>query len=136
MTALESFCMAIVDQLQRALVDFESVAIDDLERMEAVELDALAFGVIGLSDVNDVEIYNATESRLAGLRPSRVIGASYFDTIAPCMNNFLVALRFEQDPDLDEVIDYVLTLRMRPTKVKLRMLAKAGTARKYILIKR
>jgi hypothetical protein len=52
------------------------------------------------------------------------------------MNNFLVAQRFEEASEVDEVIDYVLTLRMRPTKVRLRMLQKPGVARKYILIKR
>ena len=104
--------------------------------MEAADRDALAFGVIGFSESTEVEIYNATESRLAGLRPERVIGKSYFTGVAPCMNNFLVSQRFEDEAELDEVIDYVLTLRMRPTKVKLRMLKQPGVARRYILIQR
>ncbi|MDN5546118.1 MAG: hypothetical protein L0H03_12685, partial [Rhodococcus sp. (in: high G+C Gram-positive bacteria)] len=51
-----------------------------------------------------------------------------------------VAQRFEDaaasGTELDEVIDYVLTLRMRPIKVKLRLLAGAASDIRYVLIKR
>jgi photoactive yellow protein len=128
--------MTTLDQIDPALIGFDSVSVDDLERMQAVDRDALAFGVIGFSESNEVEIYNATESKLAGLRPDRVIGESLFISVAPCMNNFLVAQRFEDEAELDEVIDYVFTLRMRPTKIKLRMLKQSGVARRYILVVR
>jgi hypothetical protein len=56
------------------------------------------------------------------------------------MNNFLVAQRYEdaaaQGEVLDEVIDYVLTLRMRPTKVRLRLLAAPGFSLRYVLVDR
>lgn len=56
------------------------------------------------------------------------------------MNNFLVAQRFEDSAasgtELDETLDYILTLRMRPIKVKLRLLAGAASALRYVLIKR
>ena len=38
------------------------------------------------------------------------------------MNNYLVAQRFIDEPEIDDTIDFVLTLRMRPTPVKLRLL--------------
>jgi len=52
------------------------------------------------------------------------------------MNNFMVAQRFEDEPELDATLPYVLTLRMRPTRVRLRLLATSGTTRRYILIER
>jgi hypothetical protein len=55
------------------------------------------------------------------------------------MNNFLVAQRFEDaqasGEALDLTVDYVLTLRMRPVKVKLRLLAGEGPTR-YVLVQR
>jgi hypothetical protein len=37
---------------------------------------------------------------------------------------------------LDTVIDYVLTLKMKPTPVRLRLLASASTPLRYILVER
>jgi hypothetical protein len=56
------------------------------------------------------------------------------------MNNFMVAQRFEDaardGSSLDATIDYVLTLRMRPIKVKLRLLAIPGAPLRYVLVLR
>ena len=56
------------------------------------------------------------------------------------MNNFMVAQRFDDaaanGSALDVTIDYVLTLRMRPTKVALRLLALPGQAMRYVLVHR
>jgi hypothetical protein len=69
-----------------------------------------------------------------------VVGHPLFTIVAPCMNNFLVAQRFADaaasGDELDEVVDYVLTLRMRPIKVKLRLLAGAASDLRYVLIQR
>jgi photoactive yellow protein len=117
-------------------IDFAASSYAQLAASSPAELDALPFGVIGFRPDTEVEIYNATESRLAGLSPDRVVGKPYFAIVAPCMNNFLVAQRFEDEDQLDDVIDYVLTLRMRPTKVRMRLLKQAGAAMRYILIQR
>jgi len=115
---------------------FEAVALDDLDAMGTGARDALPFGVVGFGADTIVQIYNATEARMSGLDPSTVVGVPFFDAVAQCMNNFMVAQRFEEDPDLDEIVPYVLTLRMRPTRVRLRLLAMAGVPRRYILIER
>jgi len=103
-------------------------------------LDDLAFGLIGFNAETVVTRYNAFESRAAGLTPQRVLGQPLFTLVAPCMNNFMVAQRFEDAAQsgtaLDETIDYVLTLRMRPVKVKLRLLAGAEPATRYVLVQR
>ncbi len=111
-----------------------------LEAMGDTELDALGFGAIGFHPDTVVCRYNAYESRAAGLSPSRVLGLPLFSVVAQCMNNFLVAQRFDDAAEagqpLDTTVDFVLTLRMRPTPVKLRLLATPGVERRYVLIQR
>ena len=106
----------------------------------AEALDRLEFGVIGFDAETVVTHYNAFESRAAGLSPQRVLGHPLFTLVAPCMNNFMVAQRFEDAAQagsaLDVTIDYVLTLRMRPVKVKLRLLAGMGHGTRYVLVQR
>ncbi len=115
---------------------FETVGLGDLEAMGDEERDALPFGVVGFGADTVVQVYNATEARMAGLDPSTVVGVPYFDAVAQCMHNFMVAQRFEDEPEIDDIIPYVLTLRMRPTRVRLRLLAARDIARRYILIER
>ncbi len=124
----------------------QSVSFDDervLEHLEEAtddELDALPFGVIGFDSQGVVRRYNAFESKAAGLSIQRVVGNDLFTVVAPCMNNYLVAQRFEDAADdgsrLDATIDYVLTLRMRPVKVKLRLLAPPGATTRYVVVHR
>ncbi len=46
--------------------------------MDPAGLDALPFGVVGLSPEGIVEVYNKTEADLAGLNPGDVIGSHFF----------------------------------------------------------
>ena len=115
---------------------FDEISLDTLSNANTSTLDELPFGVIGLSSEGLVEIYNATESKLAGLPPARVLGGNFFHNIAQCMNNFMVAQRFLDEPELDETIDFVLTLRMRPTPVKLRLLQGRSAKLHFVLILR
>ena len=111
-----------------------------LEHSDAEGLDALGFGVIGFDHDDRVQRYNAFESQAAGLRAQRVVGEDLFVAVAPCMNNFMVAQRFTdaraEGAPLDDTVNYVLTLRMRPTKVKLRLLYQPGAALAYVLVQR
>jgi photoactive yellow protein len=111
-----------------------------LMHLNAEQLDRLDFGVIGFGADTNVCKYNQTESDAAGLHAARVLGQPLFTNVAPCMNNFMVAQRFEDAKDegnaLDDTIDYVLTLRMRPVKVKLRLLAEPGSDQRYVLVQR
>ncbi len=115
---------------------FDTVTPDDLDTMSVAARDALPFGVVGFGADTIVQVYNATEARMSGLDPATVIGVPFFDAVAQCMNNFMVAQRFEDEPRIDDIVPYVLTLRMRPTKVRLRLLAEPGMPRRYILIER
>ena len=116
--------------------EFENVPITALEKLDAQGLDALPFGVIGFTSGAIVTTYNATESRNAGLSPQRVLGKHFFEEVAPCMNNFMVAQRFDDMVELDDIIPYVLTLRMRPTPVRLRLLKTPICATRFVLIER
>ncbi|QOL49060.1 PAS domain-containing protein [Massilia litorea] len=113
---------------------------DILDASSQEQLDTLDFGVIGFDADARVQRYNAFESQAAGLSPQRVIGEPLFTNVAPCLNNFMVAQRFEDAAfdaaELDDTIDYVLTLRMRPIKVKLRLLASAASGTRYVLVQR
>ena len=115
---------------------FADIRLADIDGLADQELDVLPFGVIGLSADCLVEIYNQTESRLAGLSGDTVIGSHFFLTTAQCMNNFMVAQRFEDEAELDAIIDFMLTFRMRPTPVRLRLLQCRAIQRRYILIER
>lgn len=111
-----------------------------LGRSDAAALDAVGFGVIGFDDDGRVRRYNAFEAQAAGLRAERVLGQDLFLAVAPCMNNFMVAQRFAdaraEGIPLDDTINYVLTLRMRPTKVRLRLLYLPGAALAHVLVQR
>jgi photoactive yellow protein len=111
-----------------------------LDALAPAALDGLDFGVIGFDAEAVVRRYNSRESNLASMTSERVLGEPLFTVVAPCMNNFLVAQRFEDAAAhgevLDEVIDYVLTLRMKPTKVRLRLLAAPGLSLRYVLVDR
>jgi photoactive yellow protein len=116
--------------------EFETIALPQLEGMPQAARDALPFGVVGFDDATVVHIYNATEARMSGLDPTSVMGVPFFDAVGQCMNNFMVAQRFEDETALDEIIPYVLTLRMRPTRVRLRLLADPAARYRYVLIER
>lgn len=122
-------------------ITFESPGMTlQLDRMDGTALDALDFGVIGFDHDSLVRRYNAFESQAAGLSAERVLDHDLFTVVAPCMNNFLVAQRFVEGREaavpLDDIINYVLTLRMRPTRVRLRLLYDPLATLSYVLVQR
>lgn len=118
------------------MYEFNEVSLATLISSTKVTLDNLPYGVIGLSSDGIVEIYNATEAELAGLPAEKVLGGNFFHNVAQCMNNFMVAQRFLDEPEIDTTIDFVLTLRMRPTPVKLRLLQSKTASLHFVLIHR
>jgi len=109
--------------------------IETLSTMDEAALDGLLFGVVGLDSDNVVELYNAYEERYSGLPRGIVVGRHFFSDVAPCMNNYLVAERLAE-AQLDVTLPYVLTFRMRPTPVRLRLLRAAEASRRWVLIAR
>lgn len=107
-----------------------------LEAADDDSLDALSFGVIGIGADGLVRRYNIWEAEAAGLEREWVIGRDFFNEVGLCMNNFMVAQRFEDEATLDDTIDYVLTFRMKPTRVKLRLMQMPDAALRWIAVQR
>ncbi|HEY0793220.1 MAG TPA: hypothetical protein VGD78_19305 [Chthoniobacterales bacterium] len=110
-----------------------SVLLDYLEKAGAAALDATDFGVIRMRTDGTVIAYNAYESRLSGLSKTSVMEKCFFTEVAPCTNNFMVAEQFNRPGALDAELDYVFTYRMKPTKVRLRLLRRLNAAEQYLL---
>ena len=108
--------------------------------MNANDLDELDFGVIGFDTAGIVRAFNAHESRASGIRGGRVVGRPLFTEVAPCMNNYMVAQQFVDAAFagriLDTTIDFVLTLRMKPTPVRLRLIDAPGDPLAHVLVNR
>ena len=111
-----------------------------LNQMEAAALDELPFGVIHFNDAFIVERYNRYEQDATGLKPEKVIGCHVFTQVAQCMNNYMVAQHFEdamaKRVSLDLSIPYVLTWKMLPTAVTLRLLWSTASDGGYVIIQR
>jgi photoactive yellow protein len=107
-----------------------------LGEANAAELDTLSFGVVGMALDGVVTSYNTTESQLTGLTPRNVIGRHFFSHVAPCTNNFMVGYRFETEPMIDDVVDYVFTLRMQATKIRLRLMKQTGLSTMFLAVER
>lgn len=112
-------------------------AVDLPTVLEATQLegfDELSFGLIVMDRSGIVVWYNAFESARAGLSRDQVLGRHFFESVGPCMNNYLVAQRFLDEPSLDDFLDYVFTFRMVPTPVRLRLMAQPQSDRQYVAV--
>lgn len=107
-----------------------------LDRATPQEMDGADFGIVRLDSAGVVGFYNLYESRLSGLNPEDVVGKNFFLEVAPCTNNFMVALRYEAPGNLDENVDYVFSFRMKPTRVQLRLIAQEHAAWRYLVVRR
>ena len=112
-----------------------------LDALEAAPLDGIddfGFGLIVMDRDGRVIGYNEAESKLSGLPVPGVTGRNFFVDVGPCTNNYLIAQRYQdsasQQEELDEQLDYVFTYRMSPTPVRLRLLARPGSARQYLAV--
>lgn len=97
------------------------------------ELLSVPFGVVRMDRKGTVTLYNEEEARLSGLTEEQTIGYNFFRDVAPCTNNFMVAERFEE-PELDELLDYVFTYAMEPTEVTLRLITRESEL--FLLVRR
>jgi photoactive yellow protein len=116
-------------------IAFDSPALPGLlGRLDDEALDELSFGVVEMDMSMTVLRYNAAESEASGLPPQRVIGRHFFQQVAPCSNNALVAGRFGTD-GLDVTFPYTFALRMKPVPVTLRLLESQIDQRRWLLVR-
>ena len=94
--------------------------LESVERMNESELDALPFGAIRLDKEGTVLSYNATEAKLTGRDPKRVIGKNFFTKVAPCTNVQAFAGRFREGiakGDMHVIFPYRFDFEMAPRDV-------------------
>ena len=116
-------------------MNFDSpTLLTELENATAAALDTADFGIVRMKSDGAALAYNPYESRLSGLSPEGVFGKNFFTQIAPCTNNFMVAERYNAPGALDATLDYVFTYKMKPTKVRLRLLKRAGATEQYLAV--
>lgn len=108
--------------------------LDQLESASFEQMDEMPFGLIVMDRGGVVTWYSKVESAQTGIAPEKVLGRNFFESVGPCTNNYLVSQRFMDEPDLDDTIKFVFTLRMNPTPVRLRMLAREGSERQYLAV--
>jgi photoactive yellow protein len=113
-------------------MDFKDVAAVELD---CADLDSLEFGVIRMNSAGEVVYYNTAESKISGLSPEQVLGKRFFEEVGLCMHNYMVGHRFDDAGDVDELVDYVLTLKMAPTPVTLRILKTSTAHYRYLLVR-
>lgn len=103
-------------------------------------VDALPFGVIGMDGNGLACLYSDYESQQARLPREQVLAQNFFEQVAPCMNNLMVAGRFadarRSSAPLDANIDYVLAFRSHITPVRLRLLYSPDMPLHYLLVQR
>lgn len=113
-----------------------------LSSLDDAQLDQLKFGLIGFDKSPEATVlqYNAYEQAASGLQRRQVMDLPLFNVVAQCMNNYLVAQRFddavEAGQDLDTTLDFTFTLRMKPTPVVLRLLSSPAHSTQYVAIRR
>lgn len=108
--------------------------LDMLESSLTSAFDNLPFGVITMDRDGDVVGFNEYESSRSGIDANRVLGRNFFESVGPCTNNYLIAQRFHDETELDETLDFVFTLRMAPTPVRLRLLARSDSQRQFLIV--
>jgi photoactive yellow protein len=118
---------AVMDMKEPALIERLAKATD-------AELDALDFGVIKLDSDGRVLAYNVYEQVATGLSREGVLGRPFFSEIGPCMNNALVAERLARQDEIDVTLEYLFTLHLKPTPVRLRLLKSAHVAPHFVLV--
>ncbi len=96
-------------------------------------------GFVHLNSMNALGVvtaYNAYESQHAGLKPERVLGRRFFEEVARCADNGIVAGRLREESELDVSLDYIFAFRMRATPVRLRLLRTSTSPHQYMIVDR
>ena len=116
-----------------ALQDLESI-----DRMSETELDALPFGAIRLDKEGKILSYNATESKLTGRDPKRVIGRNFFSDVAPCTNVQGFAGRFREGVakgDMHVIFPYRFDFEMAPRDVTVTLFYSRQTETAWVFVR-
>lgn len=100
------------------------------------DADRLPFGVILLDERLAITGYNRAEAEISGLEPRSVLGKRLFTDVAPCMNTPEIRARIDSATPLDETVSYMLSLRMRMTPVRIRIIVDPATPLRAVCIRK
>ena len=107
--------------------------------MKGRDLDALDYGCVKVSDDGIVQFYNRWESEFAGVPKEAAVGKNFFRELAPCTNNRLIYGRFKKGvaaDELDVVVSYAFTYKMRPTLVDVHLFRETATKTNWLLVRK
>lgn len=110
-----------------------------LSKMNAAQLNKLAFGAIELDATGKILKYNAIEGEITGRDPKAVIGKNFFTDVAPCTNTPKFRGEFDKGVNagnLNSMFEYVFDYNMKPTKVKIHMKKALAGDTFWIFVKR
>jgi photoactive yellow protein len=112
--------------------------LESIDRMNESELDALPFGAIRLDKDGRILSYNATESKLTGRDPKRVIGRNFFRDVAPCTNVQGFAGRFREGVakgDMHVIFPYRFDFEMAPRDVTVTLFYSRQTETAWVFVR-
>lgn len=114
----------------------DSDVLQKLLPLNDLQLDEFPFGIIRMDLTGKVLAYNSCESNTSDLPKEKTLGRNFFEHVAPCTNNYLVAQRFHDEAELDVILPYVFTFKIKRTPVRLRLLRASSSASMYLLVER
>ena len=112
--------------------------LESIDRMNEHELDTLPFGAIRLDRTGKILSYNATEARLTGRDPKRVIGRNFFTDVAPCTNVQAFAGRFRdgvEKGDMHVIFPYRFDFEMAPRDVTVTLFYSKQTDSAWVFVR-
>jgi photoactive yellow protein len=112
--------------------------LESIDRMTETELDELPFGAIRLDRSGKVLSYNATEAKLTGRDPKRVIGRNFFTDVAPCTNVQAFAGRFREGiakGDMHVIFPYRFDFQMAPRDVTVTLFYSRETDSAWVFVR-
>lgn len=113
--------------------------LEQLPQMTKSKLDALDFGCVKVTNDGLVQMYNKWESTFAGVDQKSAIGRNFFRELAPCTNNRLIFGRFKEgvaQGELNSIITYAFTYKMRPTLVRVHLYRDPATETNWVLVQK
>lgn len=112
--------------------------LQSIDAMDVQELDELPFGAIRLDRTGKILSYNATEAKLTGRDPKRVIGRNFFNEVAPCTNVQAFAGRFREGVakgDMHVIFPYRFDFEMAPRDVTVTLFYSKQTDSAWVFVR-
>lgn len=122
------------------VVKFQDKDLDNvMSKMNADQLDKLAFGAVQLDKDGKIIQYNNAEGAITGRDPKAMIGKNFFNEVAPCTKSPAFYGKFVEGVRsglLNTQFEYLFNYNMKPTQVKVHMKKAMAGDTYWIFIKR